>query len=152
MHIYQYVWYDNSNYIFKYINKNKTLANSNIVIDNFKNYSIIPYFKNTSIKVYNYCSGDIANYDTTVFPRSKYCYFDKVFNEYKQIYDYNQINKIFDDSRNNILIESKDLSYKLICSDNEKECFGLRPIKQIGKDDSKDDKIYLIERYNNSNL
>ena len=129
-HIAKLVFNDESYILSKYIKNTNLFDNSNLIITQFGYYSIIPYFKNSkNIKVINYCSGEIANHDTTVFARSKYCYLD---NSYKWDYDYNQFDKIYDPKRKNILFDIKTKLPFYICKD-DKKCYLFKPFKVSNK-------------------
>ena len=67
-----------------------------------------------------------------MFWRSDYCYFDK---EYKNIFAYNQIDKVYDNNKQNILLGDDNKNEFDIC-ETALKCYKFLPVRIS-------DKIYI---------
>lgn len=124
-YIYKLVYQDYTKGLKTYINNSELFKNSNLIIVNFRTYPLIPYYThNSAITVKNYCSGSSGNYDTVPFYSSEYCYYDK---GYAVKYVYDQMDKVYDKNKRNILLGAGMKDYFAAC-DTSSRCYKFIPI------------------------
>ncbi len=139
--LYNYVWHDKSKYLANSIIKNENHDNLNVIIQSFNYYPLIPFLNKTKIKLSNYCSGEVCGYDTTMFTRSKYCYVSPTGANTDLVYE--QIDKVYDANRKNIILcDKNDGVFRIIGKD---KAFLFTPAK-VNKNDSA--SIYFVEKIN----
>ena len=123
------IWGNKSKAISNVLLNDSRFENSKIVISNERYFSLLPYIKNSEIKMINYCSGQVLNYDTTSFVISDMCHDGTNRKQMKLTFDY--IDKFYSD--NLYFLVNYEIKIPKISLVKDNECMQFEKIMQFNK-------------------